>query len=220
MSKGHRKQNPLKKARRMTMYISSPQHRKHGKVNLLASKPGSANFIDGQINPFDPDVAIHLAYSRLAQEKGTVQTLMTIAVSFSLAEKIDYGAVLMGAHNVELDYDLSDRLHSLVYVRNVLGARSPKEVDEFFGAEEDTRIIRGLSIQAWLLIERLLSELRRSRIILRAHSPRKPGLRGPQDDDDFIDQAISHMATKVNSVMNQILFWGDNRLYSLVENKK
>ena len=217
MSKGHRKQNPLKKARRKIMYISTDKHKKHGRVNLLASKPGLVNLSDAQINPFDSDVVIHLAYSRLAEEIESTQILRTVVVSFSLAEKKDYGAILMGRHNVGPDYDLSDRLHSLVYVRNVLGARSPMEVDKLYGSEENTRIIRGLSIQSWLWVERLLSESRRLRIIFRAHSPRTAEQRGRHDDDDFIDQAISHMTTKVNSVMNQILYWGDDWIYLLSE---
>jgi len=188
-------------------YIKTEAEKKKGKVNLLITTGSRRHEQPHHPDPMENGNVIHFLFSRLLKEKGPIQSLNSIAVSLDLQNRHSYGIFRIGKHNAQPDYDVSNYVHGQAYVRIVRGAKTCEEVDAAWGSEDNTTFIPGLTHEAWHIAQTMLCGIRNERIRIRAENPRKT--RGQSFKDDLVDVAIGQMISRVNAILNEILYWGD-----------
>lgn len=115
--------------------LFTKEEEKNGKVFILVSgkKPENAFHCNVEI--------VHCVFSRLMMRKPKIQVLKTAVVSFDLKTGKIWGGCCLGGHNVEAEWDLTDFIHTHMYVGRILKSQglSDKQLDYEYNCTDKTR---------------------------------------------------------------------------------
>lgn len=189
-------------------YFKGESRKKKYKVDLLITGKESWLKTGVKPSPLEEGNIVHFLFSQIIEDKGEIQTLESVVISLDLAKDAFWGPYYIGIHNAQVDYDVSDVVHIRGYCHGILGLKGygdPKE-ERIFDDKERTAFIPKLSYGAWEIVAELLNKVRAVRIRNRIAHPRKS--RNVKFTDDILDTSVSKIISRVNAILNEILFWG------------
>lgn len=161
-------------------------------------------------DPMNGENIVHFIHSDLIKTRGPIQKLKIVVISLNLVIQTEsWGPSCIGKWRLQTGYDLTDLIHQRAYCQRVLGidlVNTSEEDEEILLAGDKTAFIRDLSPSGYYTAFQMLNNIRFQRTTKRSKNPRTS--RDQKFKDDSLDISLSRILSRVNAVLNEMLYWG------------